>query len=151
MQLVTYKGKGSDQAERLGVLTDDGVVSLHEAARNAGVLPERFAGMLPFLWAGEVGVDQARKLVAGRRAGGAVALSQVKLLPPVPRPGKIVAVGLNYRDHAMESGATQPQKYPILFAKVPNSITGREDPIVMPVGDSQIDYVAELAVVIGKK
>jgi 2-keto-4-pentenoate hydratase/2-oxohepta-3-ene-1,7-dioic acid hydratase in catechol pathway len=151
MRLVTYKEKGSDQPERLGVLTDDSVVSLQQAARNAGVSPEPFAGMLPFLWAGEGSIEQARQLIAGGAGGSAVALSQVKLLPPVPRPGKIVAVGLNYRDHAMESGATQPPKYPILFAKFPNSITGPEDPIVMPVGDSQIDYEAELAVVIGKK
>jgi 2-keto-4-pentenoate hydratase/2-oxohepta-3-ene-1,7-dioic acid hydratase in catechol pathway len=151
MRLVTYREKGSDQAERLGVITDDGVVNLHQAARHAGVSPEPFAGMLPFLWGGEPSVEQARKLEAGRPGGSVITLSQVKLLPPVPRPGKIVAVGLNYRDHAMESGATQPPKYPILFAKFPNSITGPEDPIVMPVGDSQIDYEAELAVVIGKK
>ena len=151
MRLVTYKEKGSVQAERLGVLTDDGVLNLQEAARQAEVSPEPFVGILPFLWAGEASVEQARKLAMGRPASGAVPLSQVKLLPPVPRPGKIVAVGLNYRDHAMESGATQPPKYPILFAKFPNSITGPEDPIVMPVGDSQIDYEAELAVVIGKK
>ena len=150
MRLVSYKEKGSDQAERLGVLTADGLVNLQEAARHAGVSPEPFSGMLPFLWAGEAGVEQARKLVAGRPAG-LVPLSQVKLLPPVPRPGKIVAVGLNYRDHAMEYGVTQPPKYPILFAKFPNSITGPEDPIVMPVGDTQIDYEAELAVIIGTK
>jgi 2-keto-4-pentenoate hydratase/2-oxohepta-3-ene-1,7-dioic acid hydratase in catechol pathway len=151
MRLVTYKENGNDQAERLGLLTDKGVVNLQEAARNTGVSPEAFVGMLPFLWAGQASVEQARKLAAAGPGGRVFALSEVKLLPPIPRPGKIVAVGLNYRDHAMESGATQPPQYPILFAKFPNSITGPEDPIVMPVGDTQIDYEAELAVVIGTK
>lgn len=151
MRLVTYKEKGCDREERLGVLTGEGVLNLQEAARKAGASPEPFAGMLPFLWAGDASMEQARKLAAGGARGSVLALSEVKLLPPIPRPGKIVAVGLNYRDHAMESGATQPPKYPILFAKFPNSITGPDEPIVMPVGDTQIDYEAELAVVIGKK
>lgn len=149
MRLVTYKG--SEGAVRLGAVTERGVVNLQEAARNAGVSAEPFASMLSFLGAGESSLEQARKLAATPSPGSVVPLSGVRLLPPVPRPGKIVAVGLNYRDHAMESGAAQPPKLPILFAKFPNSIAGPEDPIVIPVGDPRVDYEAELAVVMGRK
>jgi 2-keto-4-pentenoate hydratase/2-oxohepta-3-ene-1,7-dioic acid hydratase in catechol pathway len=73
------------------------------------------------------------------------------LRAPVPRPGKIIAVGLNYRDHSIEAGAKEVPKTPIIFAKFPTSISGPGDSIVLPHGDSQVDYEAELAVVIGKK
>jgi 2,4-didehydro-3-deoxy-L-rhamnonate hydrolase len=75
----------------------------------------------------------------------------VVLRAPVPRPGKIIAVGLNYRDHSMEAGAKAPPTTPILFAKFTTSISGPGDAIVIPVGDSRVDYEAELAVVIGRK
>jgi 2-keto-4-pentenoate hydratase/2-oxohepta-3-ene-1,7-dioic acid hydratase in catechol pathway len=60
-------------------------------------------------------------------------------------------VGLNYRDHSIEAGAKELPKTPIIFAKFPTSISGPGDSIVLPHGDSQVDYEAELAVVIGKK
>ncbi len=66
----------------------------------------------------------------------------------IPRPGKIVCVGLNYRDHAAEGGMDLP-KAPLLFAKWPNTLIGDGDPIVLPPESSQVDYEAELGVVIG--
>lgn len=149
MRLVSYKR--SDGAERLGMFTEQGVIDLREAAQSANASPEPFASMLSFLNAGESGLNQARMLAKTPPQTSLVPLSSVHLLPPIPRPGKIVAVGLNYRDHAMESGAAQAPKWPILFAKFPNSIAGPEDPIVLPVGDPQIDYEAELAIVVGRK
>jgi len=149
MRLVTYKG--SRGTERLGVLTDRGVVALQEAAESAGIAPEPFGSMLAFLWGGQSSLGEAGKLAAAPPPGSVVPFSEIRLLPPVPRPGKIIAVGLNYRDHAMESGATQAPKLPILFAKFPNSISGPGDPIVIPAGDPHVDYEAELAVVVGKK
>jgi len=107
--------------------------------------------MLAFLRSGESGLGDAWKLATAPPTGAVMPCSEIRFLPPVPRPGKIIAVGLNYRDHAMESGAAQPPKLPILFAKFPNSISGPEDPIVIPAGDPQVDYEAELAVVVGKK
>ena len=68
----------------------------------------------------------------------------------IPRPGKIVCVGLNYRDHAAEGGQDLP-KAPLLFAKWPNTLIGDGDPIVLPPESSQVDYEAELGVVIGAK
>jgi 2-keto-4-pentenoate hydratase/2-oxohepta-3-ene-1,7-dioic acid hydratase in catechol pathway len=67
----------------------------------------------------------------------------------IPRPGKIVCVGLNYRDHAAEAGMDLPGA-PLLFAKWPNTLVGHGDPVVLPPESTQVDYEAELGVVIGK-
>ena len=68
---------------------------------------------------------------------------------PIERPGKIVCVGLNYRDHAEEQGAELP-KAPLLFAKFPTALIGPGEPIVIPPTVQQADYEAELGVVIGQ-
>jgi len=67
---------------------------------------------------------------------------------PIPRPGKIVCVGLNYRDHAAEQGAELPEA-PLLFAKFTTSLIGPGDPIVIPPAVTKCDYEAELGVVLG--
>jgi 2,4-didehydro-3-deoxy-L-rhamnonate hydrolase len=67
---------------------------------------------------------------------------------PIPRPGKIVCVGLNYRDHAEEQGAELPQA-PLLFAKYTTALIGPGDPIVIPPLVTKCDYEAELGVVLG--
>ena len=69
---------------------------------------------------------------------------------PIDRPGKIICVGMNYRDHAAESGLEVPER-PMLFAKWPNSLIGPGDPIVIPRGIEEVDYEAELGVVIGRR
>ena len=69
---------------------------------------------------------------------------------PIERPGKIVCVGLNYRDHAEEQGAEIPSE-PLLFAKWPNALVGPGDPIVIPSIVTECDYEAELGVVIGSR
>jgi 2-keto-4-pentenoate hydratase/2-oxohepta-3-ene-1,7-dioic acid hydratase in catechol pathway len=69
---------------------------------------------------------------------------------PIERPQKIICVGLNYRDHAEEQGVPLPE-WPILFAKWPNTLIGPGDPIVMPGVTEQVDYEAELGVVMGMR
>jgi 2,4-diketo-3-deoxy-L-fuconate hydrolase len=69
---------------------------------------------------------------------------------PIERPGKIICVGLNYRDHAEEQGAELPAA-PLLFAKWPNALIGPGDPIVIPPAVTKCDYEAELGVVIGAR
>ena len=71
-------------------------------------------------------------------------------MPPLERPGKIIAVGLNYRAHAEEQGASLPER-PLLFAKWPTALVGPGEPIVLPSISSSIDYEAELGVVIGSR
>lgn len=77
------------------------------------------------------------------------ALPGVKLLAPC-RPGKIVAVGLNYRDHAAELGLPVPEE-PVLFLKPPTAVIGPGEPVVCPAMSSRVDYEAELGVIIGKR
>ena len=77
-------------------------------------------------------------------------LAEVKLLAPVPRPGKIICVGLNYRDHAKETGKAVPTE-PILFPKFANSVVGPGAEVLVPPEADEIDYEAELAVVIGRR
>jgi 2-keto-4-pentenoate hydratase/2-oxohepta-3-ene-1,7-dioic acid hydratase in catechol pathway len=69
---------------------------------------------------------------------------------PIDRPGKIVCLGLNYRDHAAEQGVELPEK-PLLFAKWPNALIGPSEPIVIPPAVEKCDYEAELGVVLGAR
>ena len=88
---------------------------------------------------------------APKTKGNPIALDEVGLAPPVTRPSKIIAIGLNYRDHAEESKGTIPE-VPLIFAKFPNSIIGHNDEIVWDLSvTNKVDFEAELAVVMGKK
>ncbi len=75
--------------------------------------------------------------------------SSVRLLPPVPDPRKIICVGLNYRDHAEETGSPIPPE-PILFSKYPTTLVGHLEPIILPRVSQEVDYEAELVIVIGR-
>ncbi len=79
-----------------------------------------------------------------------VELGDVKLEAPVPRPSKIICIGLNYLDHVTESGAEIP-KAPLIFSKFDTCVAPSEDPILLPVGSEQVDFEAELAVIIGRR
>lgn len=68
---------------------------------------------------------------------------------PVARPGKVVCIGLNYRDHAEETGAKIPQR-PVVFLKAPYTVVGPDDAVLIPRGSTKTDYEVELAVVIGR-
>jgi 2-keto-4-pentenoate hydratase/2-oxohepta-3-ene-1,7-dioic acid hydratase in catechol pathway len=76
--------------------------------------------------------------------------AEARLLAPIPDPHKIVCVGLNYRDHAAESGAPIP-KDPVLFSKYATALIGPEETIELPSSSSEVDFEAELVIVIGKK
>ncbi len=81
--------------------------------------------------------------------GGGLALAELEILAPC-LPGKVVCVGLNYRDHARELGLPLPEE-PVLFLKPSTAVIGPGEPIVYPEMSRQVDYEAELAVVIKKK
>lgn len=86
-----------------------------------------------------------------REAGRAPRLTgRERLGPALQRPGKIVCVGLNYRDHAAETGAAVPAE-PILFSKATSSWSGPNDPVRIPRGSEKTDWEVELAVVIGRR
>ncbi len=71
-------------------------------------------------------------------------------LAPVPRPGKLICIGLNYRDHAAESKMAIPER-PVVFSKFATAVVAPGEPVVLPATSVQVDYEAELAVVIGRR
>jgi 2-keto-4-pentenoate hydratase/2-oxohepta-3-ene-1,7-dioic acid hydratase in catechol pathway len=98
----------------------------------------------------ELGLDWQKKAWAALSRGPVRHdPANVRLLSPVPDPRKIVCIGLNYRDHAIESGAEIPSE-PVLFSKYPTTLIGHGDSIVLPSVSEQVDYEAELVVVIGR-
>jgi 2-keto-4-pentenoate hydratase/2-oxohepta-3-ene-1,7-dioic acid hydratase in catechol pathway len=121
-------------------LADGKIVGL----RGAG-----FDDLLGVIGGGPGALDRVRAWAADAPGGAAVDAAEAKLLAPVPRPPKIVCIGLNYRDHAAESKAVIPD-VPTVFAKFPTAATGHRCPIVLPKFSSKPDYEAELAVVIGR-
>lgn len=95
-------------------------------------------------------VDDQGALMVAKEKGWLVPSQDAYWHAPVPRPGKIVCVGLNYRDHAAESKMPVPEK-PVLFSKFATSVIGPGEPVVIPPTSEQVDYEAELAVVIGRR
>lgn len=151
MHIITFQVHGRTH---WGALHNGRAVDLNAANDARGVSMYQAQSVLDFLRAGQPAWDVAQETLAwlGHRdiREGTFALDEVKLLAPIPRPGKIMAIGLNYRDHARETGAAIPTK-PILFAKFPTSVIGPYDPIhVHPDQTQKVDYEAELGVVIGK-
>jgi len=84
------------------------------------------------------------------RRKATIKLSDVKVLAPVASPPKIICLGLNYRDHAAEQNAPLPDE-PVIFMKPRTAVIGPEEPIVKPAFVKELDYEAELAVIIGKR
>lgn len=122
---------------------------VHDAVVWWGAIDEHEVRLL----APDTGVPVAdwahRSLEASaRRPVGVVALDDAALLAPVAAPSKIICVGLNYRDHAVESGLAIPDD-PLVFAKFPSSIVGPGARIVLPQDSNQVDWEVELAVVVG--
>ena len=137
MKLVTY---GSNGDSRTGAVVDGEVVDLASADAS---LPGSILGMLEADAMG--GVSRAVESGAGTR----LPLDSVTLASPIPRPPKIVCVGLNYLDHATEQNTPLPE-HPLLFSKATSSVVGPYDDVVLPAESEQVDYEVELAVVIGK-
>jgi 2-keto-4-pentenoate hydratase/2-oxohepta-3-ene-1,7-dioic acid hydratase in catechol pathway len=136
MRLVTYQAPAG---ARVAAVRDDGLVDLNGA--DAG-LPSCIKALLA---QGPEGLARAK---AAMRSASAIARDGVKLLPPIPGPQKVICVGANYADHARESGVRPPDE-PILFSKFPTAVRADGDEIVLPAVSSEVDYEAELVVVIG--
>ncbi len=152
MRVVTYKLDGGPS--RAGLLVgDDRLLDLAEAARQAGLSEaEQHAARdtRGFLALGQKAWEGVRAVSESPAGDGVIDLVNAELGPPVENPEKIICLGLNYRDHAEETGMAIPSS-PIVFAKFPNSLVGPCDEIVLPdaLGD-EVDYEAELAVVFGR-
>jgi 2,4-didehydro-3-deoxy-L-rhamnonate hydrolase len=97
------------------------------------------------------GHDRLRTTVAERAAAGDTApFAGERIGAPIARPHQIIAIGLNYSDHAAESGMAVPAE-PILFTKSPNSLVGPNDPVRQPRGSTKLDYEVELGIVIATR
>jgi 2,4-didehydro-3-deoxy-L-rhamnonate hydrolase len=160
MRIVAYTSKGSSStSSRIGALLPDGshVLDLARAVDPDGSAPGPSAWYdLDGEWLPRAITyvrSHAATFAAGAgapRQGSLLALSDVRLLAPVPRPGKIVCIGLNYRDHAAESNMPVP-KSPVSFSKYVTSVQHPSAPVYLPRVSEQVDYEAELAVVIGRR
>jgi acylpyruvate hydrolase len=144
MKLVTFAHGGQTG---IGALITKGTRGYVLDFRRAE--PGLPADMLQFLCAGEPAWKLAQRATADPDERALVAVEGVTLLAPVPRPGKIICVGHNYYDHAVD--ASNPEEYPTFFAKFANTVIGHLQPIVYPRLPVQLDYEAELMVVIGKR
>jgi 2-keto-4-pentenoate hydratase/2-oxohepta-3-ene-1,7-dioic acid hydratase in catechol pathway len=138
MRLVTFTNDGST---RVGLLDGEQVVDLSAAAPG---LPTEMCALLA---AGEAALEAARGALAAK--GSRLARGEVRLESPVLRPPKILAVGLNYRDHAEEAGMDIP-KVPMIFNKQSTSAHPPYEPFHLPRASHRLDYEGELAFVIGK-
>jgi len=145
MKLVTFQMNGTS---RIGALREQNgrewITDLHHAE------PRLPTDMLEFLNGGEETLAFAEQVLAKTPAEQGTPRSQVRLQAPVPRPGKMICIGLNYRDHAAESNQPVPE-FPTVFAKYANCVIGPGESIVVPPETKQPDYEIELGVVIGKR
>ncbi|HEV2972647.1 MAG TPA: fumarylacetoacetate hydrolase family protein [Pirellulales bacterium] len=137
MRLVSYQ---SAAGSRVAVARDGALVDLNRAD------PSLPAAIVELLELGPTGIERAAAAVA---AGKSFPMESVKLLAPVPRPEKVICVGLNYADHARETGKDPPPE-PVIFCKFVTSVAAHGDPIVLPKSSRKVDYEAELVVVIGR-
>jgi len=152
MRLVTYESAGS---ACLGAVAEGRVVDLSSPLHGfADGAASRGGAMIDFLTAGAPAMEAVRAHLAETqrnwRAQAHPALEQIRLLAPIPRPGKIVAIGRNYADHAAETGV-QPFENPRIIAKLPSSVCGPGAVVRRPEGIAKLDYEVELGVVIGAR
>ena len=158
MKLAQYR-TASGGHRQVGVLTDKGLVNLSDLARatkrsghEAPSWLHDINSTMEIISRGDSGLVEIRALVdssINSRLADDLFTSpaEVEFLPPV-FPGKILAIGRNYVDHAIEQGQ-EPPSAPMLFNKLPNSLNAHNGPVILPSISSKVDYEAELAVIIG--
>jgi len=146
MRLFTYYPSPSNKEEtRVGVFRDasqrEFIALVDVDAKLPDTLLELIASPTCMKRAGDL---QSQASLPWRPIDG------IAFAPVIPRPGKIVCMGLNYADHAKEGGHARPD-YPSFFTRVPSSLLGHEQSMLVPSVSDKLDYEAELAFVIGKR
>ncbi len=137
MRLVTYLNSG---IPRVAGVRDGKFVDLNMADAS---LPTTMSDLLAL---GPEGLRRAERALA---RGVGEELNGVRLLAPVPQPQKVICIGLNYADHAAESGQPIPPE-PVVFCKFPTAVAAHGDDIRLPRVSEKVDYEAELVVIIGR-
>ena len=139
MKLVNFLYKGE---KNIGALLDDGVCSFKSISDKYSM------SMLEFIEKLDDLSPEASKFINSNPE--VIPLSEIEFLPVIERPGKVLAVGLNYKDHAKETGMDLP-KVPMIFTKQSTSVLGHQGEIHKPKVSDAVDYEGEMAFVIGKK
>src|SRR5215469_15733963 len=134
MKLLSFAADGKDW---FGALRDDGVVTLNDKLAQADLRAALAAGA----------IDQMRAIA--QRTAPDRKLSEIKFLPVIPRPGKILCAGINYRSHAAEMSRELP-KQPSIFIRFADTLTGHGGELIRPKVSDHFDFEGELALVIGK-
>ena len=137
MRFITFQG---DSGPRVAAVDGERAIDLNAAD---GSMPRSLKALLAL---GEGGLDRA---AAALHSGESLEVASLRRLAPIPHPQKVICVGLNYADHAAETGAAVPSE-PLIFNKFPTTIRADGDDIVLPSESDQVDYEAELVVVIGR-
>ena len=136
MKLIRF---GAPGREKPGVLLEDGTrIDVSDFGRDYDE---------PFF--GGTGLDELRGWLKKNASRAPRVDASVRLGPPICRPSKIVCIGLNFRDHAQETGAEIPSE-PVIFFKASSALCGPDDPLVIPRGATKVDWEVELAFVIGR-
>jgi 2-keto-4-pentenoate hydratase/2-oxohepta-3-ene-1,7-dioic acid hydratase in catechol pathway len=136
MRLVTYS---SPSGPRVAAVRGEQLVDLNQADVN---LPACIKKLL------SLGADGLRRAAAAAEVGQPFPRQSVTLLAPVPKPDKVICIGLNYADHARESGVEPPPE-PVVFSKFVTAVTAHDQPIILPRNSKEPDYEAELVAVVG--
>ncbi|HKX83917.1 MAG TPA: fumarylacetoacetate hydrolase family protein [Pyrinomonadaceae bacterium] len=146
MKILTFKTKESAPDHyRIGALvSEDGLIDLTSIISESDLSE---ADILKCFDLDSRFHDDAKESIA---TSGTIELDRVEICSPVPRPGKIICIGLNYRDHAAESGMAIPES-PVIFSKFSTCAIGPSTSIAIPLGSIQTDFEAELAVIIGRR
>lgn len=137
MRLVTYR---SDLGPRIAGVGERGYVDLNQTDPHIPVT------MKAFLSQGAAALERARAALSD---GPVLTGKTIELLAPLPDPEKVICIGLNYADHAVETGKPLPTE-PVVFSKFPTAISGHQATIELPKVSQKVDYEAELVVVLGR-
>ncbi|MBP1932684.1 fumarylacetoacetate hydrolase family protein [Ammoniphilus resinae] len=148
MKTVSYR---KDNQVLLGVKTDKGILDVAAAVAKYSEFASAPTSAMELIDRGQEGNDLLAKLAVAASGDDALYLAEesLDLEACVPNPSKIICVGLNYRKHADECNLPYPPS-PLLFSKFNNTLSGNGDDVKLPENSSQVDYEAELAIVIGK-
>ena len=160
MEIITFTTRDGDGwgPPRVGALLNNEYLLDFERVFNGG---ERPVNQLPWLDMDGRWFQKSREiyeslahdsglLAEATDKGWLTKRAEAYWLAPVPRPGKLICIGLNYRDHAAESNMPLPER-PVVFSKFATAVIAPGEPVVLPLGSAKVDYEAELAVVIGRR
>ncbi len=147
MKIITFKDQKTPENYRVGAqVSETEIVDLTSLASNESLSATEILSCFDL----ESGFTEKAQTAIEKNSLPKLNRAEIEIRAPVPRPGKIICIGLNYRDHAEESGAEIPES-PIIFSKFATCIIGAKEAIKLPKGSEKVDYEAELAFIIGRR